>query len=51
VGASLALWRDVLGFLVRNRGPTDAITVLDPNCMRVTIAQIKTEQLDESLRR
>jgi catechol 2,3-dioxygenase-like lactoylglutathione lyase family enzyme len=35
----------------RSRGPTDAVTVFDPNCTRVAIAQIKSEAFEESLGR
>jgi catechol 2,3-dioxygenase-like lactoylglutathione lyase family enzyme len=34
-----------------NRGPTDTFTVFDPNCVRVSIAQIQQETLEQSLRR
>ncbi len=34
-----------------NRGPTDTFTVFDPNCVRVSIAQIQRETLEQSLRR
>ena len=33
----------------RSRGPTRAITVFDPNCVRVSIAQIFAESLEESM--
>jgi catechol 2,3-dioxygenase-like lactoylglutathione lyase family enzyme len=35
----------------KSRGPTDAFTVFDPNCVRVAFAQIHAEALDESLAR
>jgi catechol 2,3-dioxygenase-like lactoylglutathione lyase family enzyme len=34
-----------------NRGPTDTFTVFDPNCVRVSIAQIQRETMEQSLRR
>jgi len=34
-----------------NRGPTDTFTVFDPNCVRISIAQIQRETLEQSLRR
>lgn len=33
----------------QSRGPTDVHAVFDPNCVRVAIAEIKNETLDESL--
>ena len=33
----------------QNRGPTDVYAVFDPNCVRVTFAEIKNETLSESL--
>ena len=33
------------------RGPTDAFTVFDPNCVRVAFAQIRTETLEEAVAR
>jgi catechol 2,3-dioxygenase-like lactoylglutathione lyase family enzyme len=35
----------------QSRGPTEAFTVFDPNCVRVTFAEITRETLDESLGR
>ena len=32
-----------------SRGPTRAFTVIDPNCVRVAVAQIENETLEESL--
>ncbi|MEQ8509310.1 MAG: VOC family protein [Rhodospirillaceae bacterium] len=32
----------------QSRGPTDVYAVFDPNCVRVTIAEIKNETLEES---
>jgi catechol 2,3-dioxygenase-like lactoylglutathione lyase family enzyme len=32
----------------KSRGPTDAVTVLDPNCVRVAFAEIKQETLEQS---
>lgn len=32
----------------RSRGPTDVYAVFDPNCVRVAIAEIKNETLEES---
>lgn len=32
-----------------SRGPTDVYSVFDPNCVRVAIAEIKSESLQESL--
>lgn len=34
-----------------SRGPTDVYMVFDPNCVRVSIAQIANETLQESLRK
>ncbi|MBL8628238.1 MAG: VOC family protein [Rhodospirillaceae bacterium] len=33
----------------QSRGPTDAFTVFDPNCVRVAFAQIKKEAFDQSI--
>ncbi len=33
----------------KSRGPTDAVTVFDPNCVRVAFAEIKQETLQQSL--
>jgi catechol 2,3-dioxygenase-like lactoylglutathione lyase family enzyme len=33
----------------KSRGPTDVYAVFDPNCVRVSIAEIKNETLEESL--
>lgn len=33
----------------RSRGPTEVYAVFDPNCVRVAIAEIKNETLEESL--
>ena len=33
----------------KSRGPTDAETVFDPNCVRVAFAEIKQETLQQSL--
>ena len=33
----------------QSRGPTQALTVFDPNCVRVSVAQILKEDLEESL--
>jgi catechol 2,3-dioxygenase-like lactoylglutathione lyase family enzyme len=32
----------------KSRGPTDAVTVFDPNCVRVAFAEIKNETLSQS---
>jgi len=33
----------------RTRGPTDAFTVFDPNCIRIGFAQIQKETFDQSI--
>jgi catechol 2,3-dioxygenase-like lactoylglutathione lyase family enzyme len=33
----------------QSRGPTDAFTVFDPNCVRVAFAQIQNESFEQSL--
>ncbi|MDX2221637.1 MAG: VOC family protein [Rhodospirillaceae bacterium] len=33
----------------QSRGPTDAFTVFDPNCVRVAFAQIQRESFEQSL--
>lgn len=35
----------------QDRGPTDAFTALDPNCVRVAVARVRGESLEESQRR